>query len=345
MTNPVAEVEKTAGVEEAGESVKVALPQGFEGSPSLLHRVLAAVNPPTKKLTEGKDDTLYAADVFLPERLVRNCRVLALTVAALLSILTFLIPADALAELKRHVLEVGFLSSYELPLSRDVFTALRAGFAALFFVLAYPRLVRIFFGASLKLKLSEKREKIDRNLYTALCMLAGFGRGGIPVSKAVELVARSNLEGVREEFAKIHTSVSILGYDMRTAMLRVALTTPSERLAHFLKGFVSYLERSKNYGDYVEEYLQLDNVNRRIELAAYGEKLRQLSAMYVTLVTLLASLSIISLSLNIMQPGQDYSIFVVYIGLPAVCAGMTVLYYVGCPDKGAERSKKRGPRI
>ena len=283
--------------------------------------------PSARRLIEERKDVLYAADVYVPEKLYQRCRLAALTFIFLFSGLTFLMPFQQLNYLSA---KTGLLKPQTIQIA-----AFLAGFAS------YPKLLKFFFDLSIKLKLTEKRERINRNLYTALCMLSGFGKGGLPAARAVELIAKSNLDGIREEFAKIHTSVSILGYDLRTAALRVALTTPSDRLAHFLKGFVSFLERSRNYGNYVEEYLQLDNVNRRIELTAYAEKLRQLSVVYVTLVTILSSLSIITLSISMAEPGKDYSDLVIYFGLPAVCAAMTVLYYIGCPEKETERVKKR----
>lgn len=331
---------------EPARDIEIDLYPEEEESEPILRRFLKVINPPVDKLTKGKEDALYAADIFLPEKLAKVCRTVAFVVAALLTAIPLLFLTDRPYNPFRVYPPPAFFSNkyYQTLFSASSIQsiALNVGLAVLAFLLLYPWLVKAFFNAVVSLKLTEKREKIDRNMYTLLCMLSGLGKGGVPLGKAVDLIAKSNIDGIREEFAKIHTSVTILGYDLKTAVLRVALTTPSERLSHFLKGFVNFLERSKDYAEYMEEYLQLDNVNRRIELAAYGEKLKQISAIYVTLVTLFSALIIITLTYSFMESIHSiYNTLIVYVILPIVCAGMTVFYYIGSPDKGAERAKKR----
>jgi len=294
-------------------------------------RRFSLIAPPAEKFTRGREDLLFAADVFEPEKVVRRAKIFGYFLSALISIAPIYLTLALYKNGPSLRFAFGNLGLKELLVVEAIFAVLTLLFMS-------PWIADKLFLIYLKSKLAEKREVIDRNLYSALCMLSGFSKGNVPLTEAVALISKSKLDGVREEFSKIYAATSVYGSDFKSAAIRVALTTPSEKLSHFLKGLVGYLERKRDYSDYVDEFLLLDNVNRKVELSAYSEKLKNIAMVYSTIVVLMG-ISVIFIMASSVDKSMASPEPIVYVGLPLAAFSLTLLVHRGSPEKNARREK------
>ncbi len=282
---------------------------------------------PLKEEIEAKRRKLYALDIFDAENLAKNCEIAAFIFSIFSGFLIFLL--------------LGRISEFLLPLPLDIPQELKIwgkpAISWLAAVLAYPMLSRAFFSLFLSIKASEKRDNIERNLQTALAVLYSLGRGGAPLTKAIEELANSDIDGIREEFSKIIVATRYAGKELRDAMLEVAFTTVSERFSVFLRGLVSFSEKRMNYDEFVSEFISMDSVYKRIELESYANKLKNLSSVFFALLGILPTLAIFSLTSSIIEGGTDFAAFSVYIGLPAIAIAMVATLYIGSPEKKMKR--------
>lgn len=269
-------------------------------------------------LKEFKDQ-FYAVDIFTPERLVKKYRL----VAALLTVATIALLIITQNIFSRAIHPLAYLAGLIL---------------APFTVLMYPYYIKMIVKTHIGLKKSEKNSEINKNFYVALSMFVGFAKGKIPLSEAIKHLANSNLKGIREEFAKINLALTIHGLDLRTALLKVALTTPNEKLSYFLRGLANYVEETKDYSGYIDNFLQLDNINRKIELSTYSDKMKNVGSIFIVLITALSTLAIISVA-SVEEGYMDIALYSVYLGLPLASFLTILLSYVGNPLKEGKKEK------
>ena len=292
------------------------------------------VNPVERRIKEV-EKKLYALDIFDPEKFILPVCILSFIFSIFLALLLFLS--------WQYIVESGGLLQYPIvytlaALPWEVKTVLKLGACLFLGIFAYPWLAVAFFNLVIRFKASEKREKIDRNLYSALCVLSGLGKGGVPIQQAIEEIVKSEFEGVREEFAKILTAVRYAGIELREAMLTVAMTTVSDKLSIFLRGLVNYIEKRRDYSDYVAEFLAIDNLNRRIELESYSTKLKNLSALFIALLAILPTMGIFNITSSFLEAGGgDAAMFMIYVGLPLTAVAMLAVFYMGSPEKRMRR--------
>jgi len=269
-------------------------------------------------LAKKYENELYSIDIFNPEPLLKKCSILAAFATLLIAVLCAVLP---------------FL--FSLPFAELRLVAVATSPMA---VLLYPSLYHAIFAIYVKTMRAEKRAEINKNFYSMLCMFAGFAKGKIPLSEAIHVLSVSKLRGIREEFAKLYFAMTLQGLDLRTATLKIALSTPHEKFAHFLRGLVNYVTEKMDYAGYIDNFLLIDNVNKKIELASYADKLRNIAGISVVLVALISTLSIISLASAEFGNIE----LVVYLGYPLVAASTAILMRVGNPlrlssgEKGKE---------
>jgi len=300
----------------------------------LKHRLREYLNPVDKRIKEV-EKKLYALDIFQPERFILPLCVFSLIFSIIVGFILFLS--------WQYIVESGGLLQYPIvhalaTLPWEIKTVLKLGTCLGLALVAYPWFAVAMFNTVIWFKASEKREKIDRNFYSALCVLNGLGRGGLPIQQAIEEIVKSEFEGVREEFAKILTAVKYMGLELKDAILTVALTTVSEKLSIFLKGLVSYIEKKKDYHEFVAEFLTMDNLNKRVELETYSTKLKNLSALFIALLAILPTMGIFNITSSLLEAGgSETAMFMVYVGLPLTAISMIAVFYIGSPEKKMRR--------
>ena len=300
------------------------------------------IHSPEKYIKEN-EKKFYALDIFEPEEFILPISIFSLIFSITLA-LTIYLAWQYLSENPMLHNNPVFYALAEMP--PDIKNILKASTCLILALLLYPHLSRTTLNMILYLKTNEKREKIDQNLFSALCILGGLGRGGVPIQQAIEELANSDLEGVREEFAKIHTALKYVGVELKEAILTVAMTTVSEKLSIFLRGLVNYIEKRKDYSDYVTEYLTIDNLNRRIELENYATKLKNLSAVFIALLTIMPTVGIFAITSSLIEAGgEDLAIVTIYIGTPLTAVGMLATFYMGSPEKKMRRKMAKEAMI
>jgi Flp pilus assembly protein TadB len=305
-----------------------AIAYGFGNSLKL--KLRNYIHSPEKYIKEN-EKKFYALDIFEPEEFILPISIFSLIFSITLA-LTIYLAWQYLSENPMLHNNPVFYALAEIP--PDIKNPLKAGTCLILALILYPHLSRATLNIILYFKTNEKREKIDQNLFSALCILGGLGRGGVPIQQAIEELANSDLEGVREEFAKIHTALKYVGVELKEAILTVAMTTVSEKLSIFLRGLVNYIEKRKDYSDYVTEYLTIDNLNRRVELENYATKLKNLSAVFIALLTIMPTIGIFAITSSLIEAGgEDLAIVTIYIGTPFTAVGMLATFYMGSPEK------------
>ncbi|MCS7119539.1 MAG: hypothetical protein RMH75_07050 [Archaeoglobaceae archaeon] len=273
----------------------------------------------SSEFLEKLKDDLYSVDIFETEKFLKNSKILAFFLCVFFS-------------------GILFLQNLLLPASLKISNKILVFLAAITF-LYYPFFVRLSSHLILALKKSEKNTEINKNFYTALSIFSGLARGGIPLGEAIKYIANSKLKGIREEFAKINIALFIHGLDIKTAILKVALTTPNEKLSYFLRGLANHIEEKREYASYVDNFLQLDNINRKIELATYSEKMKNIVAVFVTLITACVTIALIAIA-SVEGVNISIAIYSVYFGLPFSTFLTMLMMRVGNPIK--EEKKEKG---
>jgi len=207
------------------------------------------------------EDPLYGLNVFDTKKFLLNFKRISLASCAVLSGLL----ATVLAVLNLKIL---------LPL-------------AVVPVLIYPLLWSFLVQAYVNFKANVKREYIDRDFYILLLYLHSLCSIGLSAYRAIEEVLRFNLhKHLKEELSKIVMMVRYEGLPVRLALLKVATTTPSSLLSDFLRGLASVIEANETPLTYISDKLTLLNVERRVYLREYLEKLNIVTGLYLTMITI-----------------------------------------------------------
>lgn len=277
-----------------------------------------------RDLEKKHKDEFYAIDVFDPTKFIRNCRIIA---GVLTAVTIFLI-----LFLSSQLNPVAFIPVEYMLLLQAV--------SVVATILLYPYYLQAITGLAISITKSEKNSEISANFYSALCIISGCAKGETPLGETIRLLANSKLKGIKEEFAKISTSLYIHGLDIKTALLKAALTTTHEKLAYFLRGLANYIEERKNYDIFVENFLQVDNINRKIELSAFSDKIRNIVSIFLALLTACITMALISITSTDEYLGSQVAIISIYIGIPLSALMIVVMMHVGNPIK--ERNKEKG---
>ncbi|ADC64748.1 Type II secretion system F domain protein [Ferroglobus placidus DSM 10642] len=305
---------KIEGVEEEG---------GIKDS---LRLFIPGMYPP--QLLEEYRDDFKKAGILFPEKYLRNISIASSTIALTLAVIGFLLGTL----FRSHII-------LSLPISIPIPDWTRPYIYAITAYTSQPFIFTILFVASLKGKISSRREDIDFNLHTLYITLLGFAKAGISIMEAVKELVTMDLGEISKEFARIYYAVRYGNTTLKAAMLEVAATTPSAKLADLLRGIVGVMEAGGDLGRYMEERIESLEVERKIMYTEYLKKLEMIAEVYLT-VSLAIPTMVVSIQLAKSIAGQaDISMVygLVYGFMPLSSLALIIALYGLSPEKGVER--------
>lgn len=188
----------------------------------------------------------------------------------------------------------------------------------------------------LKGKISSRKDNIDAHLHQFLIALLGFAKAKCPLKEIAKEIMNLDLGEISKEFAKIYYSVQYGNKTLKVAMLEAAEYSPSNKFADLLRGIVNVIEAGGDLARFVENRLQVVEVEKKTERESYLKKLEMIAEVYMTLTIALPTV-FITLSLAKIVSGEvDFSMLVtmIYFLLPLLGAGLVFVLYALSPEKG-----------
>lgn len=232
---------------------------------------------------------------------------------------------------------LGFLSSMIvivlfvfvlLPLA-EVF--LDSGLIILF--LFIPLFISVIIYAVLlslpKSKAKSRKKNIDINLAYAINFISAMSSAGVTPTEIFKSLSKQEIYGeVKEESAWIYRDVSLLGFDVLSAIKKNIARTPSQRFKEFLQGMVVTVTSGGSLKTYfmhkADQYLW-ENRNQQKQLL---ETLGIMAESYVTAAVagVLLLLIVIPLMMIITGDWNDTFLYIlILIVVPLIHSGFAVV--------------------
>ncbi len=270
---------------------------------------------------------LKKAGILSPEKFMRNISLASFIVTIILATAVFLI---------------GYLHPLKIPTStiaNPIPQNLRPYVYALVTFLFHPFVFTFLFLTVLNGKMVSRKENIDLNIHSLYIALLGFAKAKLPVKEAIREVMMLDLGEVSREFARIYYAVRYGNATLKAAMLEVASTTPSQKLAELLRGMVGVMEAGGDMARYIEDRINTMEVERKIIYTEYLKKLELVAEVYLTISIAIPTI-VISLQLAKTVAGQSNLAAVygmIYLFMPLTSAALVVILHGLSPEKGIER--------
>jgi len=290
-----------------------------------------------KSALEEHRITYRKAGITDPEKFLKSIAAASACTGLVLAIATYAIVYLMLEGTISYETSQSLLSS--IPATNPVPASLRPFVYALVTYILTPVFFRTYLSLSLKMKISSRKESIDMNIFSLYSALLGFAKARIPLKEAIREVASLRLGEASVEFGRIYYMVEYGNTTLKAAMLEVAGTTPSKKLADLLSGIVGVVEAGGDLARYLEERIQSEEVERKLLYAEYIKKLEMLAEVYLT-VSLAIPITIVSIQLakNIAGQGSMASVYIVIYGfMPLTSLMLVLMLYALSPEKDVER--------
>ncbi len=300
----------------------------FEGLKDAL-RVYIPGQYPRKILEEKRERAEFKkAYILEPQKWLRQLSLVAFAVTLALTIFAYFAPQFV---------------KFSIPastISNPIPQQYRPFVYALLAYLTMPGIIfNLFVSMALSGKISARKEAIDMNLHALYVVLLGFAKAKLHPNDIVREVATLNLGEISREFARAYYAMRYSGKTLRAAMLDVASTTPSEKLAELLRGIVGVLEAGGNLARYVEDALRATEVERKVLFSEYLKKLDLAAELYLT-ISLAIPVMVISMSVakSVAGQGDIASTYgLIYGFMPISSAILVLILHASSPEKGVER--------
>lgn len=281
---------------------------------------------PLQLLEENRNE-FKKAGVLNPEKFLRNLSLVS-------SVITLSITIAAFVVSKLELIKIP-TSTVALPIPHDVRPYLYAVFAYLLHPVIFSSLFVLVMGG----KISSRKESIEVNLHSLYIAMLGFAKARLPVKEAVREIMLLGLGELSKEFARIYYATRYGNMTLKAAMLEVAGTTPSPKLAEFLRGIVGVMEAGGDLARYVEDRIQNMEVEQKIIYGEYLKKLEMLAEVYLT-ITLAIPIMVVSIQLakSLAGQGNIASVYgLIYGFMPLTSVALILIMYGSSPEKNAER--------
>jgi len=185
------------------------------------------------------------------------------------------------------------------------------------FLLFIPGFIGIIIYAVLlslpKSKAKARKRKIDVNLVYAINFISAMASAGVTPTEIFKSLSKQDIYGeVKEESAWIYRDVSLLGFDILSAIKKNIARTPSQRFKEFLQGMVVTVTSGGSLKSYfmhkVDQYLW-ENRNQQKQLL---ETLGIMAESYVTAAVAGVLLLLIVIPLMMIITG-DWNAMFLYV--------------------------------
>ncbi len=157
------------------------------------------------------------------------------------------------------------------------------------------------------MKSNERGNGVETELPFFAAYLTTMARGGVPVSKVMERVAKLRIfKSMREEAQRIVRDISIFGRDPLEALEANALEHPSSTYRDFILGYVTSVRTGGDVLHYLEIRTQ-DIFTRRIaSLRLIAERMSMFTEVYVTIAVIMTLVFYIFFTINAIFPAGGF---------------------------------------
>jgi len=151
----------------------------------------------------------------------------------------------------------------------------------------------------------EKEKKIQQDLPFAIIHMASVaGSGARPIAIFQNLLASGEYPNLRDEIKKIVNYVNVFGYDLTTALVTVARTTPSAKFKDLLDGMVSNITSGGDLKEYLQAKADEALTSYRLMRKKYVEVIATYSDIYTALLIAAPLLFFVTLAIIQMLGGS-----------------------------------------
>jgi len=151
----------------------------------------------------------------------------------------------------------------------------------------------------------EKEKKIQQDLPFAIIHMASVaGSGARPIAIFQTLLASGEYPNLRDEIKKIVNYVNVFGYDLTTALVTVAGTTPSAKFKDLLDGMVSNITSGGDLKEYLQAKADESLTSYRLMRKKYVEVIATYSDIYTALLIAAPLLFFVTLAIIQMLGGR-----------------------------------------
>lgn len=180
-----------------------------------------------------------------------------------------------------------------------------------------------------KSKAKSRKKNIDMNLAYAINFISAMSSAGVTPTEIFKSLSKQEIYGeVKEESAWIYRDVSLLGFDVLSAIKKNIARTPSQRFKEFLQGMVVTVTSGGSLKTYfmhkADQYLW-ENRNQQKQLL---ETLGIMAESYVTAAVagVLLLLIVIPLMMIITGDWNDTFLYIlILIVVPLIHSGFAVV--------------------
>jgi len=185
-----------------------------------------------------------------------------------------------------------------------------------------------------KSRAKSRKKKIDVNLAYAINFISAMASAGVTPTEIFKSLSKQDIYGeVKEESAWIFRDVSLLGFDILSAIKKNIARTPSQRFKEFLQGMVVTVTSGGSLKTYfmhkADQYLW-ENRNQQKQLL---ETLGIMAESYVTAAVAGVLLLLIVIPLMMIISGDWNAIFLyilILIVVPLIHIGFAVVIRIIC---------------
>jgi flagellar protein FlaJ len=179
-----------------------------------------------------------------------------------------------------------------------------------------------------------RKKKIDVNLAYAINFISAMASAGVTPTEIFKSLSKQDIYGeVKEESAWIYRDVSLLGFDILSAIKKNIARTPSQRFKEFLQGMVVTVTSGGSLKTYfmhkADQYLW-ENRNQQKQLL---ETLGIMAESYVTAAVAGVLLLLIVIPLMMIISGDWNAMFLyilILIVVPLIHIGFAVVIRIIC---------------
>lgn len=187
-----------------------------------------------------------------------------------------------------------------------------------------------------KIKADERRREINRMLPHAINFMYALSRGNANIIEIIKSLAKheETYGEVAKEFQFVVRNMEFFGLDLRSALLELQETTPSDALKEFISGLLTTIDSGGDIALFLAEKSEQHREKARIEQKGFLETLSLLAETYVTVIVamplFMLIVEVIMLAMGTGSMRMVYSI--AYLMLPVGSAMFIAIIHMITPS-------------
>ncbi len=224
------------------------------------------------------------------------------------SLMLFTIMLASFAGIITYIFFIFFYFSLELPiihLQTEGF--LIRSFKLLWIIAAFPLITWLSFFFYPGSEKSSLRKKIDRELPFVVIHMGSISGSGIEPVEIFKIIGSSGeYKYTSKEVKKLLNQINVYGYDLVTALVNVARSTPSGKLTELLNGLATSLNSGGDLEKFFEERAKSLLLEYRLEREKFIKTAETFMDIYISVVIatpMILLLLLIMISVSGVQVG------------------------------------------